>query len=131
MARGPASRPSDRNNEKSTRDCEVFLEMQQLIAIGKLPVEEQRREYAEHGERRGDDPRQNTGGDQQAPAKLEGNHSRQENAGHAELLPIGGRSAVHADDAAALPHEDERQSRPVGKQATGGNRVLRRLVRGH
>ena len=55
--------------------------MQQLIAIGELPVEQNRSERTEYSERERNETRHDACGDQRAAAELEGNDEREQHAG--------------------------------------------------
>jgi hypothetical protein len=52
------ARPANSQDKEPTRDGEILLEMEQLVAIGELPVEEKSSEQAKYGERCRKDPRQ-------------------------------------------------------------------------
>jgi len=83
--------------------------MEQLVAIGELPVEEKSSEQAKYGERCRKDPRQEASCDQQTPAKLKSNDGREQHVRHAKLLHVGCGPAIVADDAPALMHENQGQ----------------------
>jgi hypothetical protein len=71
LADRPVPRPGGGQRKKSAGDGQILLEVEQLIAIGKLPVEKQCGERAERGERDRRKARCQPGGDQQAAAELQ------------------------------------------------------------
>ena len=88
-------------------DGQILLEVEQLIAIGKLPVEEQCRERAERGKRDRRKARCQPGGDQQAAAELEEDDGWEQRGRKSELLHVGHRRTIAVDQAPPLVHEYE------------------------
>jgi len=98
-------------------DGQILLEVEQLIAIGKLPVEEQCGERAERGKRDRRKARCQSGGDQQAAAELEEDDGWEQRGRKSELLHVGYRRTIVVDQAPPLVHEYEGQEQPARKQA--------------
>ena len=88
--------------------------MQQLIAIGELPVEENGSEQAEYGERCRKDARQDASGNQQTAAEFKSNDGGEQNSRHAEFLHVSCGPTLVADDAPALMHKNEGEQQPAG-----------------
>jgi hypothetical protein len=99
--------------------------MQQLIAIGELPVEPDRRERTERSKRERRETRHDSCGDQRATASWRARRPAQP-ATNTPDLHIGTRRH-NCQSAPALVQEDEDEQKPACKQAGASWR----LPRGH
>ena len=111
----PFARTADGENKEAARYGEILFEVEELIAIGELPVKQHRSEHAECRERQRNNPRQGAGGDQQTAAELEGNDRREQHAWDAELLHIRYSATIAADDTPTFMHKNEGQQQPASE----------------
>ncbi len=109
---GVAAGAECEQHQQAAGDGEVLLEVQHLVAIGKIDVKEQGRDHAEDRERECGEARLPADHQQDPAAQLESDHQRQQRARHGEVLHVGDGRRVASHLAPALEEEQGGQQQP-------------------